>query len=325
MSTRVSLKAEARPEPMEPLHIKYRPKSLKEVVGQDATVRSLQSMLLKEGHNHVYLFTGPAGTGKTTLARILATEFDCGLESMIEVDAASNSGIDDMRQITSALRYQGFGKHSNKAIILNECQGLSKQAWDSLLDSTEQPPPHVYFFFTSTNPEKIPKAMLTRCASYHLNALKYDDIMDVLEEVVKLENMDPLAGTLGQVADACEGSLRHALTMLAKVWDCDTANDVAELLRTPLDNTEVIELCRMLIKGDLGWKRLQETLKGLEEMSAESIRIIITNYLVKCAWGARGEKEAMHIVDMLEVFGKPCNPTDKMAPILIAFGRYIWA
>lgn len=313
------------PEPTTlPLHLKYRPQRLKDVLGQDATIKSLETALKQTARPHTFLFTGPPGTGKTTLARIVAAQFKCDLTSLIEIDAASNSGIDDMRGITSNLRYNGFGASPNKAIIIDECHGLSKQAWDSLLKVTEEPPPHVFFFFCSTNPGKIPAAMVTRCQAYHLNSVKYDNIMDLLEQVREDERFDTPDRILQLVADACDGSPRNALVMLSKVHDCRDPDEAADLLQKPLDNAEIIELCRLLVQGKATWSRVIDVLKGLEETPAETIRIMVVNYLNKCVLGAKSDKDAMRLLDMLEVFLKPCNPSDKQAQLLVAFGRYIF-
>jgi len=307
-----------------PLHVKYRPKVLTEVVGQGPVVKSLDTMLKMGSHPHTFLFTGPAGTGKTTLARILAARFNCSTDSMIEVDAASNSGIDDMRKITGALRYNGFGEHPNKAIIIDECQGLSKQAWDSLLKSTEEPPPHVYFFFCSTNPEKIPAAMMTRCVAFNLKPVKIDDLLDLLEKVCDSEGYETDMPILRQVANACEGSPRAALTMLAKVHDCDDEQEAATLLQMPTDSAEVIELCRGLIRGQLDWAEVTRLLKALSDIPAETIRILIVNYLNVVLMGAKKDSEITRLLDILECFSKPCNPSDKTAPLLISFGRLLY-
>jgi DNA polymerase-3 subunit gamma/tau len=307
------------------LHLKYRPKQLRDVVGQDAVVKSLKAALSMKSRPHCYLFTGPAGTGKTTLARIVAQEVGVDSTGIIEVDAASKNGVDDMRKITDGLAYQGFGDSPNKAVILNECQRLSSQAWDSLLTTTEEPPPHVYFMFTSTHPAKIPQAMMTRSQVFNLKPLRGDDIFDVLADVCKEEGFDTRDAVLDMVIDASGGSMRAALTMLANVHALDNLDDVADLLERPLEDAEVIELCRLMVKRDLRWGQLTDTLKKMgDSVQPESIRIIICAYLTKCLLNARSERDAQELLYVLRQFNEPLDPTTKLAPLLVAFGRIVF-
>lgn len=327
MSKRSKIDEDVAPEKKEPaLHLKYRPAVLKEVIGQDAAVRSLEALLKARSRPQVFLFSGPAGTGKTTLARIVAELLGIEPSAIIEVDAALKTGIDDMRELTAGLRYNGFGNSPNKGIILNECHRLSAQAWDSLLMSVEEPPSHAFFFFTSTNPDKVPKAMLTRCQHFPLRALSYEDILDLLEMVCKEEDYDTPGKVLHAVARACDGSGRAALTMLANVHDCHDEKEAATLLQMPGEDAEIIDLARKLVKGDLRWSDLTAILKDLNEqnVSPESIRLVIVNYLNAVLMNAKGEKEIGKLLDMLGAFMKPATGSEKMAPILLAFGSFLY-
>jgi DNA polymerase-3 subunit gamma/tau len=308
----------------EPLHLKYRPKAFKEVIGQDMVVKSLKAALADKARPHSYLFVGDSGTGKTTLARIMTTQLNIDPSNVVEVDAATNNGIDAMRDVMAPLRYHGFGDTPNKAIIIDEAHALSKQAWTSLLKSVEEPPAHVFFFFCTTDAGKVPENIATRCLRYPLKLLKHDDLMDLLDYVCEEEGLKTSGAILNLVAQSCGGSPRQALVMLAMVHDCEDTDEAGRLLESPLDNKEVIDLCRELIKGDLTWSRLVSTLKSIGDIPAESIRIIVVNYLNACLLGARSDKDAVRLLGMLECFLKPCQPSDKLAPLLVAFGLYIF-
>ena len=317
-------KIEASVEITEPLHVKYRPRTFQEVVGQADAVRSIQAALKASARPHAFIFTGDSGTGKTTLARILTTELAISPANIVEVDAASNTGIDAMREVLAPLRYQGFGATPNKAVIIDEAHALSKQAWTSLLKTVEEPPAHVFFFFCTTDGGKVPDNIATRCLRYNLRNLVYDDLMDLLEDVTKAESLNVSERVLGLIAQASNGSPRQALVNLAMVHSCEDEKEVLRLLETAGDNKEVIDLCRALVKGDLTWPRLTATLKAMPEVPAESIRIIIVNYLNSCLMGAKSDRDAIRLLDILGCFSKPGNPSDKLAPIYLAFGRYIF-
>lgn len=312
----------------EPLHIKYRPKSLKEVLGQDAVVKSLQAAISARNPGHSYLFTGPSGTGKTTLARILAAAFKCDLNNIVEADAATNNGIDSMRELTAALRYHALGETPNRAIIIDECHALSKAAWQSLLKTVEEPPAHVFIFFCTTETGKVPETILTRCQSYTLKPLRHSDIVDVLVTALIGEDLDNPQGLpeaiIDEVAGAANGSARQALVMLAMVKHCKSAAEAAALLESPIDNKDVIDLCRLMVSGKLTWGKAMETVAAIPDMNPESVRIVVTAYLVACLKGAKSENDVLRLLDMMSCFSKPFNASDKVAPLLLALGNVVF-
>lgn len=308
-----------------PLHLKYRPTTFDDVIGQDHAVKSLRDVLKKPTRPHAYIFTGPAGTGKTTLARILMKQLGCQPANIIEADAATNNGIDAMRALTDGLRYQGFGASPNKGIIIDEAHAISKQAWQSLLKSVEEPPAHVYWVFCTTEAGKIPEAIVTRCHNYTLKEVRRDDVYDLVAFVAGQEKLKTPDNILDVVVGAAGGSPRKALVMLSMVGDVTDPKEAAQILATPLDNKDIIDLCRLLLDRKLTWVKLTSTLRAIEGLSAEGARIVIANYLAGCLMNAKNDGAARDILDTLYPFRQPFVSTDKLAPLLLAFGEVMFA
>lgn len=287
------------------------------MLGQAEVVDAIRSAIKAKARQHTYFLIGPGGTGKTTLARIMADEFGC--DDVIEIDAASNSGIDEMRAVMSQMQYGGFGGSGNRAYVIDECQGLSKQAWESLLKTTEEPPAHVFFFFLTTDPRKVPAAMLTRGPSFNLRPVPFNDIMERLEAVCGAENLDTPTWALEVAARACGGSVRLALVMLAMVQDARTEDEAIALVQGQGEVPEVIDLCRAIVSG-IKWSDVQRLLKPIDEqglLQPEGIRIQVTLYMAKVLMTAK-ERQVGYLLNVLQAFSRPCNATDKMAPILQA-------
>lgn len=306
------------------LHTRYRPKTFDRVVGQDAVVASIKS-LLERKDNHAYVFTGPSGTGKTTLARIIAKAVGCSKNNLMEVNAANFSGADSMREVTENLHLSGLGESQTKFVIIDEAHALSKAAWQVLLKPVEEPPEHVYWAFCTTEPMKIPETIRTRCAEYELKPVEAEDIFNLLTDVVAQEKLKVKEEVLSLIADKCDGSPRRALTWLSKCAGCKDRKAAAEIVRVASDSEDgdVIKLCRGLIAGQLDWKQAMGHVEGLKDQNPESIRIIITNYFTKATMGAKSPEQAQRLLAVLEAFREPYPAQSGISPLLLSLGALL--
>ncbi|MEM7496119.1 MAG: DNA polymerase III subunit gamma/tau, partial [Myxococcota bacterium] len=251
----------------------YRPRAFADVVGQEVTVRTLQQALRTGRAAPATLLAGSRGIGKTTLARLLAKAFVCeqGPTStpcdacepcqeipqgrcldVMEIDGASHTGVDDVRALRDSVRY-GPAKCRCKVFIIDEVHMLSQSAFNALLKTLEEPPPHVRFIFATTEAHKIPATVLSRCQRYDLQRLDVGVIADRLTFVARQEKIDLSAEAVALIAEAADGSLRDALSLADQVVsfapDSPTAQDVAAVLGIP-DSQCVQQLAAAVLSGD---------------------------------------------------------------------------
>lgn len=188
------------------------------MVGQNQNGIVLQNMVAKDRVPSALIFSGPSGTGKTSAARILANSLDA---DPIEVDAASHGGVADVRALLENLRYIVSSAH--RMIILDEAHSLTRDAFNTLLPDLEEPPPGVHFVLATTEPEKIPDPVLTRCIEFEFRRIGPGVITDRLEQIALAEGIDVDPEVLVQIANDSDGSMRSGLMLLDQAWIADVS------------------------------------------------------------------------------------------------------
>jgi DNA polymerase-3 subunit gamma/tau len=254
---------------------KWRPKDFADTVGQEHVLQALINALDSGRLHHAYLFTGTRGVGKTTIARILAKALNCekGVTSqpcgecsacveidegrfvdLIEVDAASKTKVDDTRDLLDNVQYApARGRY--KVYLIDEVHMLSKSSFNALLKTLEEPPPHVKFLLATTDPQKLPVTVLSRCLQFNLKRMTPRLISDRLAHICEAESIEADAIALATIARAADGSMRDALSLLDQaIAYCGgkiEEQQVAKMLGT-IDRDHVVRLLRLLAEGDAG-------------------------------------------------------------------------
>ena len=324
MAEDLSLDLGAQPEPYRVLARKYRPSDFTGLIGQEALVRTLSNAFASGRIAHAFMLTGVRGVGKTTTARIIARALNCigpdgkRTEPTIhpcgqcdpcitiaesrnmdvqEMDAASRTGIDDIREIIEGVRYAPASARY-KVYIIDEVHMLSKQAFNGLLKTLEEPPPHVKFIFATTEIRKVPVTVLSRCQRFDLRRIDSGELAGYLGAIAEKENVKIEAGALALIARAAEGSARDALSLLDQAMAHGEGGDMiaADTIRNMLglaDRGRVLDLFEKVMGGKIadGLTDLQ----GLYDSGADPLAVMqdlleITHFLtrVKVAPASQG-------------------------------------
>ena len=240
------------------LYRKYRPQTFNDIVGQNHIVSVLKNAIDKDQISHAYLFYGSRGTGKTSIAKIFANEVN-GNEiyqkenvDIIEIDAASNNGVDEVRDIKEAIKFLPTeGKY--KVYIIDEVHMLTTAAFNALLKTLEEPPAHVIFILATTEIHKIPTTILSRCQRFEFKNLSQEQLIDRLKYIAKEENLVIEEAAIEKIATLAKGGLRDAISILDQVSNYAeeiTLNHILEVTSS-ISEDDILEFYRGLLQGDV--------------------------------------------------------------------------
>ena len=261
---------------METLYRKYRPIDFDTVVGQDTIVKTLRNQIVKGSTAHAYLFSGTRGTGKTTVAKILARAINCPNEingnpcnecptcksaldgtnlNIVELDAASNNGVDNIRKIIEQLEYLPRDGEKKKVFIIDEVHALSGSAAQAFLKSLEEPPEHVVFILATTDPNRLPETVLSRCQKYNFKRINIESIVAYLKKICDAEKIDIDEDALVFIAEKSDGSMRESISKLDRVrayvsGDKLTKENVLDILGIVGDD-DFSKLTKAINEGDI--------------------------------------------------------------------------
>ncbi|MDE7213308.1 MAG: DNA polymerase III subunit gamma/tau, partial [Anaeroplasmataceae bacterium] len=264
------------------LYRAYRPQKFCDVVGQQHIIKTLQNAIRLNKVAHAYLFCGPRGTGKTTLAKIMAKALNCvhgpaiepcdeceicqGIQKgtvadVVEIDAASNNGADDIRALRDSVKYMpAVGKY--KVYIIDEVHMLSNAAFNALLKTLEEPPKHVIFILATTEPYKLPSTILSRCQRFDFQSLAIEDILRRLKIVAEAENIKMTEEAFNQIASSAEGGMRDALSLFDQTISFSIHEEIT------LEDV-------LAVSGNVSYKELLKILDAcLEGNGTEALKLV---------------------------------------------------
>jgi DNA polymerase-3 subunit gamma/tau len=268
---------------------KYRPQKFSEVIGQEHVTRTLQNAIEQGRSAHGYIFSGHRGIGKTTVARILAAALNCRSQNkpvpepcgvcescteiragnsvdVIEIDAATNRGIDEIRELREAARYRP-ARDRFKIYILDEAHQITDAAFNALLKTLEEPPDHIVFMLATTQPEDIPQTIRSRCQHFSFRAVKFDDIVGQLRDLLTREKIEADDDALALLAEAGDGSMRDALSILDQAIASSSGRLTADSVRNLVGAAPAHILEEVMQAVAAG--KSEETLKQVDHLISE--------------------------------------------------------
>ncbi len=253
------------------LYTKYRPLKFSDVLGQDHIVSVLENSVKNQDISHAYLFIGTRGTGKTSVARIFADKIGTTRNDLYEIDAASNTGVDDIRSLTESINTQPL-ESKYKVYILDEVHMLSKSAFNALLKTLEEPPAHAIFILATTEPHKIPETVISRCETYLFKTPNKEILKRMIQKTAKSEGVKISKQALELISILGDGSFRDTHTILQKLLRTTSITEDHEITIEEVEqatgaptNFLINEIIKAMLEKDL-----EKSLKIVKQAETEN-------------------------------------------------------
>ena len=305
---------------------KYRPTSFDEIIGQDAIVESLKNQLASTTCPHAFLLTGSSGTGKTSTAYVIAAELGCTKSGLVDVDAASNGQINDIRELIGDVRQKALGSPV-RVYIIDECHNISPKAFDAFLKTLEKPPKHVYFIFCTTDPKDLASTVTSRCHVYKFKQIKTTDIRDYVQLVAENEEMICTDSILDLVAETAHGSMRQALVNLNTVKGITDEREATELLDAAQPLTgELREIATLLVNCEKNWHKYQSLLSRIPQDAWCNTKPLLCSYIASKLMSTKHEDDAVKLATVMDAIEQmPSYPAafEYKSSLLCAIWRVI--
>lgn len=285
---------------MDELYRKYRPTKLSQVLGQDGVVAALQDFGRRKSLPHFILLSGPSGCGKTTLARILKIKLKCSDQDFNELNAADFRGIDMVREIRSRMGMSPI-KGETRIWLLDEAAKMTTDGQNAFLKMLEDTPSHVYFFFCTTEPQRLIRTVRNRATELKVKPLSGEMMGVLLREVIGKEEVNVIEEVVDKIVDVAEGSPRKALVLLNQVMGMVDETKQLAAVEAGVASREAIELARALMNPRTSWGDVAAILKGIEDLdnAAEGIRWLLLSYMSSVA--VNNPRQAARASEVIDV------------------------
>jgi DNA polymerase III subunit gamma/tau len=281
------------------LYLDYRPPTFEGIIGNANIVSTLVTMLSNKNKcPHAFLLIGPTGCGKTTIARIIATQLGAKGSDINETNAADLRGIDNIRDIIMKTGYRPI-ESPCRVWIIDECHKITKEGQNAFLKILEEPPKYVYFILCSTDPQDIIGTIKSRCSQFQVSPLTDPQMYGLLRRVVREEIASVEKEVYDQIVQDSQGLPRSALNILEQVLATEPDKRLAVAKRVAAEQTESVALCRALIDGK-GWKTIRGIIDGLKEQNPETIRRHVLGYCQAVLLNPKTEQNDLAFLIMQE-------------------------